>query len=220
MKVYYNIEQGSPEWHELRYGKITGITSKGIFVDSETLLNEIISCRMEPFKLEPPGYQSEDMLRGNELEPFARMELSRKIGVKLLKAGWIESETIKIIGISPDAISECETIACETKCPGRSAHTAMIRENEIPLKYIPQCLHYFTANEKLKELHFASFRPESKIRLFHKVLTHDSIINMGTKSKPVMKSVLEFANIARGNAMKIDVQVDAFMDSLESLTTP
>lgn len=207
MKIHYDIEQGSEAWHRERYGKIGGTTSKGLFVDSDTLLNNLIACRMEDFKLEPPGYENDAMIRGKELEPFARMEMSRKIGVKLLQAGWVQSD-IPILGISPDGISECETIMCETKCPSREVHTATIRANDIPLLNTHQCLHYFTVNQKLKELHFGSFRPESKIRLWSKVLTPESTINIGTKAKPVLNTISEFVRIARGAAQKIEIQID------------
>lgn len=206
MIVRYDIEQGSDRWHEERYGKISGTSSKGLFVDSDTLLNSLIACNLEPFRLEPPGYQNDAMIRGNELEPFGRMELSRKIKIKLVQAGWIQSD-ISIVGISPDSISECETIACELKCPGRDVHTSTLRENNIPLSNMHQCLHYFTVNEKLKELHFASFRPESKIRLFHKVLTRESIINIGTAKTPKMFSVEHLVKLARNEAQAIETKL-------------
>lgn len=214
MKIHYEIEQGSEIWHRERYGKISGTNSKGLFVDSDTLLNNLIACKLEAFKLEPPGYENDAMIRGNELEPFARMELSRKIGIKLVQAGWIQSLGIPIIGISPDGISECETIMCEFKCPSKEVHTATLLSNEIPLKNIHQCLHYFTVNKKLKELHFGSFRPESKIRLFHKIVTLDSLINMGTEKKPVLFPISELVRKARGEAQRIEIKVDQIIKEL------
>ena len=214
MIVHYDIEQGSDRWHEIRYGKIGGTSSKGLFVDSDTLLNNLIACRLESFKLEPPGYENDAMIRGKELEPFGRMELSRKIKIKLTQAGWIQSNDIQIIGISPDSLSECETIACELKCPGRDVHTSTLLMNDIPLNNIHQCLHYFTVNTKLKELHFASFRPECKIRIFHKVLTPESVINIGTKARPVVNTIKELVRIARGEAMKIEAQIDLKLETI------
>jgi len=214
--IRYDIEQGSEQWHQIRYGKISGTASKGLFVDSDTLLNDLIACKMEDFKMEPPGFQNDAMVRGNELEPFARMELSRKTKIKFVKAGWIQSD-IEILGISPDSISEDETKACEIKCPGRSVHIATILANDIPLTNIHQCLHYFTVMPNLKELHFASFRPECKIRMFHKVLIPESIINLGTKATPKMKSVFEWVDIARKNAKELQDKVDAALLSLTGI---
>ena len=37
------IKQGSIEWHELRWGKIGGTLSSGLFVKSDTLLIDILT---------------------------------------------------------------------------------------------------------------------------------------------------------------------------------
>lgn len=213
--IRYDIEQGSEQWHQERYGKISGTNSKGLFVDSDTLLNSLIACRLEKFVLEPPGYQNDAMIRGTELEPYARMEISRRIGIKLNQAGWVQSD-ISIMGISPDGVSECETIMCEFKCPSKEVHTATLLANEIPNTNIFQCLHYFTVWPKLKELHFGSFRPESKIRLFDKVLTLDSIINIGTPKTPKLNSIKELVRIARGSAETIEAKIPIELSRLST----
>lgn len=215
MQVHYEIIQGTPEWHEMRYGKIGGTSSKGLFVDSDTLLYELVGCRLEPFILEPAGYVNDAMLRGAELEPFGRMELSRKIKVKLNQAGWIQSLSNPLLGISPDSLSDDETIACELKCPGRPVHIATLLANDIPLNNIHQCLHYFTVNPKLKQLHFASFRPECQIRMFHKVLTLESIINLGTKAKPVLNTVSHFRDLALKAAKKLNEDIEIALINLQ-----
>lgn len=201
--------QGSDEWHQIRYGKVTGTTAKGLFTDSETLLISLLSCRLEKYTPEKPGFENDAMIRGKELEPFARMELSRKAGIKFKEAGWIQHDTIPILGISPDGISECETIGIEAKCPSKEVHTETILNDEIPLKNIHQCLHYFTAHEPLTTLYFGSFRPESKVRLFYKILTLESTINIGTKAKPVLGTVKELSEKARESAKKIDADIEA-----------
>lgn len=205
--IYFDLLQGSEEWHAMRYGKISGSLSKSLFVDSDTLFISLLSCRMESFKLEPPGYESDAMIRGKELEPFARMEISRKAKLHFKQAGWIQNDNISLLGISPDGITECGTIAAEFKCPSREVHMETLLTNDIPLKNIHQCLHYFTVNEKLKELHFGSFRPECKIRLFHKVLTPESIINIGTKAKPVLDTIGELSKQCREKAQNIEQQI-------------
>ena len=66
---FNEIEQRSQEWHELKWAKIGGTLSKGLFVKSDTLFIDILSQRMEDF--EPTdSYTSDAMERGNELEPF------------------------------------------------------------------------------------------------------------------------------------------------------
>lgn len=206
--IRYDIIQGSDEWHHIRYGKITGTSSSGLFKDTDTLFIHLLSCNLEGYAPEKPAFENDAMIRGKELEPFARMEISRKTGIKFKEVGWIDNDDIPIIGISPDGISDCETIQIECKCLSKENHTEIIISKDIPLKYIHQCLHAFTVNEKLKSLHFGSFRPESKIRLFHKELNLESIINIGTKSKPIMGTVNEFSIKARQTAIKLNEQIN------------
>ena len=84
------LEQGSQEWHEIKWAKIGGTLSKGLFVKSDTLLIDILSQRLEDF--EPTdSFQSEAMERGSEMEPFARQYLEEYTGVKFENVGWLQS---------------------------------------------------------------------------------------------------------------------------------
>ena len=210
-----DIKQGSPEWFEAKWGKIGGTLSKGLFKGLKTLKIDILSQRNEEFEYEDNGYSSPAMDRGNDLEPFARDYLNEYTGLKFLETGWLQSEYNELLGISPDGITECETKACEIKCFGRKKHMEVVLNNDIPLENIHQCLHYFTVNPKLKELHFIAFRPESKKAAFIKVLTLDSKINLGTASRPLVKSVECFRD--RANEIANDLLLD--IKSLETKIT-
>lgn len=214
MKIYKDIVQGSEAWHELKYGMVGGSTSKGLFVDSDTLLMELLSARMEPFVLEDDGYVSADMQRGIELEPLGRERLSEYTGIKFNEVGWIECSECGILGISPDGLSDDETVSCEIKSPGRKKHTATIYGNAIPPDNIHQCLHYFTVNPNLQRHFFLSFRPESIKSMWVKELTRESIIDLGTKSKPNAKTVSEWVKIALGSGLKLEAQLTESLNQL------
>lgn len=192
---HFNIEQNSLEWHEIRHCKIGGTRAKELFVKSDTLLYKLIAETVEPFDEDfDEGYQSDAMSRGNEYEPQAREELSKYTGIEFLECGWIQSAN-SLIGISPDGITADFKIQAEIKCPGIVAHIKMCVSNEIPLEYINQCVHSFTANDKLEKLYFCSYRPECKIKpLFVKELTRESLVNNGTAAKPIMVSVQVLVN--------------------------
>jgi hypothetical protein len=208
-----DLLQGSLEWHEMKWGKIGGTLSKGLLVKSDTLLIDILSQKIEDF--EPSdGFQSEDMERGSELEPFAIEYLEDYLGVKFQKSGWLQCEENELLGISPDAISECETVGSEIKCFARKKHTAVILSNEIPLENLPQLVHYFTVNPKLEELHFFCYRPES-LKHFHKKLTRESEVNLGTKAKPVIKTIDEWTKISRQEADLLLKQINEKIESLK-----
>lgn len=187
MIVHKDIQQGSEEWHAIKWGKIGGTLSKGLFVKSDTLLIEILSQRLEEFDF-VESFTSDAMDRGNELEPEARKYLNEYTDLEFQEVGWLQSEENELLGISPDGITEDLKDGCEIKCLGRKKHLEVILSNEIPLDYIHQCVHYFTVNPKLEKLHFIAFRPEAP-KHFIKVLTRDSLVNIGTKAKPVIKNI-------------------------------
>ena len=199
-----DIIQKSEAWHELKHGKIGGTLSKGLFTKGDTLFIDILSQRIDPFNAFDEdeamgGYETGSMARGNDLEPLAGEYISEYTGLTFVDSGWLQSEQNELLGISPDGITEDETVSFEAKCPNRKKHTETLLNNEIPLDNINQCVHYFTVNSKLEKLYFISFRPES-IRHFIKCLTLDSPVNMGTKAKPVIKKVSEWVKLAHENA--------------------
>ena len=214
MKIV-NVEQGTIEWLECRYGKIGGTLSKGLTVKSDTLMLHLIAEMLEDFEPEDT-YVSSDMQRGNDLEPFARIEAEKYIGIKFIQHGWLQSEECELIGISPDGLSECETVAIEIKCPSAKKHIETVINNEIPSDNIDQCIHYFTVNPKLEKLYFISYRPENKIRpLFVKLATRETIVNIGTKAKQVNVSIDDTSKDRLKSAIELQEQI---VEKIESLT--
>lgn len=199
MKNYKEIEQGSIEWFEKKWGKIGGTLSKGLFVKSDTLFIDILSQKLEEF--EPSeSFTNEAMEHGTFNEPFAREYLNTYTNLTFKETGWLQSDENELLGISPDGITEDEKTACEIKCFGRKNHLLVLVENDIPLTNIFQCIHYFTVNPKLEKLYFIAFRAES-VKHFIKELTLESVVNIGTKARPKTMTIeaardyaLEFAN--------------------------
>jgi len=217
MKIYYEITQGTEEWFALKYGKVGGSTSKGLFVPSDTLLLELLAESTEPFEMDDDSYESPEMLRGKELESYARAEAEKYAGVKFLVPGWMQCEDIPILGISPDGITEDLTITGEFKCPGAKKHISTVLANDIPADNIHQSLHYFTVNPKCEKHLFVSFRPESYYPLFFKWLTRDSVIDLGTKAKPNCKTIAEWVKIAKFNALELEASLQTALKQLDKI---
>lgn len=216
MSIYhFNIEQNSLEWHEIRHFKIGGTRAKELFVKSDTLFYKLLAEAIEPFDEDyEEGYQSDAMERGNEYEPQARIELGKYTGLEFLECGWIQSNH-PLIGISPDGITSDFKIQAEIKCPGTVSHIKMCVSNEIPIEYINQCVHSFTANDKLEKLYFCSYRPECKIKpLFVKELTRDSLVNNGTIAKPVMEEIGHLVTVSFTEADKLDIKIQSTINQL------
>lgn len=196
---YKHIKQRSLEWHELKWGKIGGTLSKGLFVDSDTLFVDILSQRIEDF--EPTeSFESYDMQRGTELEPFAIEYLENYLGIKFEQSGWLQCEENELLGISPDGITEDETIQCEIKCFARKKHTEVLLSNEIPKEHIYQLVHAFVVNPKLEKMYFFAYRPESK-KNFIKLVTKETKFNLGTEKKPVNKEVSDLISESKLSAV-------------------
>ena len=181
MIARYDIEQGTYEWHEVRYGQIGGTLAKDILTESDTLTNKLIACRLEDFEHVDDNYVSDDMERGHFLECEANQKIEEEYEIKLNACGWLQSSEFDFIGFSPDGITECETIISEVKCPSREVHTKTIREGVVPYKHTSQITHAFLVNEKLEKVIFASYRPESLVPLFTILITRDSVLNYGTE---------------------------------------
>jgi len=217
MKKYTEFEQGSFEWLQMKWAKIGGTLGGGLFVNSDTLMIDILSQRLEEFQPDY-GYENAAMIRGSELEPEGVGFLNLYTGLKFESVGWLQCELNELLGISPDGITATDKEACEIKCPERKEHTETILADEIPKKHIKQCVHYFIVNPKLERLFFCSFRPES-VKNFVKKLTLDSDVDLGWTKKikvtrpnakgvdydyteivPDIKTVREWVKIARNEA--------------------
>lgn len=217
MQVFNDIEQGTEAWFALKWGKVGGSSSKGLFVPSDTLLIQLLSEHTEEFEMDEDNYVSGDMQRGIELEPLHRSEIEKYAGVKFTVPGWLLSDECPLIGISPDGITEDLTISWEGKAPAAKKHIATVYAKEIPSDNIHQCLHYFTVNPKLEKHIFSSFRPESKYPLWPKVLTRESIIDLGTKAKPNCKTVQQWVDIALHNALELEANLQIALNNLDKI---
>ncbi len=214
-EYYFNIEQGSSDWFSEKWGKIGGTRAKELFVKSETLFYKLLAETIEPFDEDAEeSFQSEAMERGNFLEPQARIELGKYLGLEFLECGWIQSNSA-LLGISPDGITSDLIIQCEIKCPQSVAHLKMCVKDEIPLEYIPQCVHAFTVNDKLQKLYFLSYRPECQLKpMFVKELTRESLVNIGTNAKPKMERIQLIVNDSFCDADILQEQITETINKL------
>lgn len=222
--AHFEIEQGSESWHRIRYGKVGGVLAKSLLGKPETLINEIGSCSLEPFSMEEDSYVNADMQRGVDLEPMHRAEMSKYIaaelgipGFELLQCGWLQNTIIPVLGISPDGISADLTIQFEGKCPGKNKHAATLYGGVIPDDNIEQCLHAFTVNPLLERLYFGSFRPECEHPLFAKCMTRSTVVDLGTKAKPVCKPVSEWVSIMQSAAIVLQENVKIYNENLRKI---
>ena len=212
--IIHKHEQGSHEWHLERYGKIGGTALKSLMIkkpiETSALFLELISKASEDFELDP-GYISDDMQRGNDLEPLARAEANEYTGLEFKEYGWCENEEHPLSGCSPDGFTEDKKNGLEIKCPSGKTHSKYLMDNVLPDEYFWQCINYFLVNKDMEKLYFVSYRPENNFKpLFVTTLTRDQEI-MHTKQKA---TVQEWVTLAESKLDCIQPMIDSEVNLL------
>jgi hypothetical protein len=213
-KFHFDIMQKTIEWHLIRRSKVGGSASRGLFVDSDTLLTQLLDEATEDYDEFEESFVSDDMEHGNMYEDEARQKVGEYLGLTFKECGWIQHESCEILGISPDGITEDLKDAVEIKCPRNKRHIQNIREG-VQKDNIYQVIHYFTVNEKLERLHWGSYRPTNKYKpLVVYTFTRDSVIDLGTKAKPQKKAISEWCEISYQKSLILEAKKKVELNKL------
>lgn len=132
MTIHY-VEQGTPEWLELRRGKLTGSNAHTIATNGkglETYCFEIVAEKYA--KIAKENYMNEHMQRGKELENVARSLYELQTDEQIEQVGFIEMD--EHVGVSPDGLCE-DYGGIEIKCHANKEHFRLLLGEEIDIKY-------------------------------------------------------------------------------------
>lgn len=162
----HNLEQGSGEWHQIRKGKITGTTLKGIMGTPKARQDALYEIVAERLTVGIELDYENPMDRGTRLEPDAIAAFELETGKSVERIGFAEDDTNPFIANSPDGLIG-EDEAVEAKCMGGKNHVKMWLTNEIPEEYKWQVVQYFIVNEKLQLLHFVGYNPDIPVHSLH-----------------------------------------------------
>lgn len=176
MKNHDTIEQRTPEWHQLRKGKITGTTLKALMGTpkaKEDAKYDIIAQRLTVGL----GDDEENAMdRGTRLEVDAIAEFELETGLKVDSTGFSERDGNPFIANSPDGWIG-EDAGIEVKCPGGKNYVKMWLKNLVPDEYYWQMVQYFVVNEKLKKLYFVGYNPDIPVHPLHIIeVTRESVM--------------------------------------------
>jgi hypothetical protein len=135
--IIVNCEQRSAEWHQARLGIPTAsafsriVTSQGELSKSAPaymleLVSDWLAGRAEP------GYQSDAMRRGSELEPEALAYYEREMNCTVERVGFVYLDERRLVGGSPDGMG------VEIKCPSLDVFRRYQEAEQVPTAHLAQ----------------------------------------------------------------------------------
>lgn len=198
MKIYRNIQQGTPEWHELRLGKMTashaqaiGNMGKGLDTYCRELAAQIFTGFIEE------SYTNEAMQTGIDDESLIRRLYEMEECIEVEEVGFIEYSDFA--GASPDGLVG-DNGGIEIKRQNFIRHNDLILgASDFDTKYIWQCqmnmlvsgrdwwdLVSYNPNFKNKSLFIKQINPDEEMQ--------EKILKGLEKGEELIKKYLEIYN--------------------------
>jgi len=166
MQIIRNIDQNSEEWLQLRLGVATAskfykiITADG--KQSDTIEKYALQLAIDTMLTTPePSYKSADMIRGTELEPFAR-EAYQEETFSIVEQITMFLSDCGNFGYSPDGLVGDDGLI-EIKCPKAITHFQYIIDNKGPSDYWQQLQGGLWLSGR-KWIDFVSYHPDFKTK--------------------------------------------------------
>lgn len=165
-------EQGSPEWFQVRLGKVTASrvsdviakTKSGWSASRANYLAQLVAERLTGQPQE--SYTNAAMQWGTDNEPLARAAYEFRTDATVTPAWFIDHPNIPMTGASPDGLIGNVGLV-EIKCPNTSTHIETLLGKTIPSKYETQ-MQWQMACTGVQWCDFVSFDPRmpEAMRLF------------------------------------------------------
>ena len=144
------MEQGTPEWHELRRTKIGASDAPVILGISPYKTSYQL---WEEKVLGKDQEQTSGMIRGTLMESQARECFEKLTGITVMPQVALSKEYEWMMA-SLDGITFDGTTIVEIKCPNKEVH-AMAKKGEIPDHYMAQIQHQFCVTKASKGYYFS-----------------------------------------------------------------
>lgn len=166
-KYYFDIEQGTDRWQEIRAGKWSASRAGTIMGSLDTkglsdLIMDVAWGRVHG-PIEHSTFKSAAMERGNALEPDTRERYAFLTDHVVAQCGFVEHSTIPYVGWSPDGIC-CPKYkhAIEAKNPLHKAYMEVLHTCRIPAEYRWQVKWAMWVGE-LDTMDFLCDHPKAKL---------------------------------------------------------
>lgn len=137
------VEQGSPEWHALRRGKVTASrvadviakTKSGPAASRANYMADLLCERLTDET--QPGFMNDAMRWGVEKEPEARAAYAFHHDADIEQVAFVDHPRISMAGASPDGLVGDEGLV-EIKCPNTATHLDTLSSGRPAGKYVTQ----------------------------------------------------------------------------------
>jgi len=159
MQIIRDIEQGTPEWLELRLSVITASKYKDVLAKGKGLsraaymrllaAEAITGARVESFK-------NDAMAWGTEHEPQAKSMYELMQCVDVEEVAFIKHDTLNT-GVSPDGLVELDGLV-EIKCPNTATQIETFLSGKMPTAHKAQVQGQMWVSER-EWCDFVSFDP-------------------------------------------------------------
>lgn len=170
MIYHWDITQQSPEWFEIKKGKMSashataiGNCGKGLETYARQIVKDLI--------IERQNFTNKDIERGNELEPIARITYEFETGEKVKQIGFITYS--EFVGVSPDGLIN-EDGGLELKARNDDIHLGLLLGDPVDSSAVWQMNMGMLITGR-KWWDFGSYNPNFKQSLFVKRFYPDHV---------------------------------------------
>jgi len=201
------VEQGTPEWHQLRLGKVTASRVADILAKTKTgpsasRQNYLIELALQRTTgIIQESYSNAAMEWGTQTEPQARVAYEVNTNNFVDQVAFIDHPSIEWFGCSPDGLVSDRGLV-EIKCPNSTTHWEYFKFNRPPQKYVIQMQAQMavTGRDWCDFISFDPRMPERSQLLIVRVDRDEAfIVEMEEQIKQFLSEVEVEVNLMKGN---------------------
>jgi len=201
------VQQGTPEWFQMRLGKVTASRVADILAKTKTgpsasRQNYLIELALQRTTgIIQESYSNAAMEWGTQTEPQARVAYEVNTNNFVDQVAFIDHPSIEWFGCSPDGLVSDRGLV-EIKCPNSTTHWEYFKFNRPPQKYIIQMQAQMavTGRDWCDFISFDPRMPERSQLLIVRVDRDEAfIVEMEEQIKQFLSEVEVEVNLMKGN---------------------
>lgn len=202
----YDCEQGTPEWYQLRLGRVTAsefaaATAGGQGKTRKNYMYRLISERMTGIR-EEDRFISKYMQWGTETEGRALAVYELEMGIDVSRVGFIAMD--EHIGCSPDGMVNDDGLV-QVKCPSSRVHVEYMVCDKVPSSCMKQVQGEIMVCER-DWSDFWSYDPRNRIRSW--------FLKRANRDEKIIKELKDGLDKFVSEMLSLDNSLHGDMDAL------